>query len=85
MNCKFVIFSWSSPIIENCKDLQFAELSMDNEEFKRYSQNLFLTSNTNKWNDVQDFNWLKKEKSPNWNIFSLSIDEEINNFIKQFH
>ena len=55
----FCTNSASGPIIEDCKQMYFAPVS----PFAS-SVNSFV----NKWSDVQDFNWLKKQKSPNWDL-----------------
>lgn len=55
----------SKPIIENCSGISFGDLTLVKE-------NLFQVNRrfSNKWNEVQDFKWLKKGKSPNWDIIS---------------
>ena len=60
----FNIFVTSNPIIENSKDLKFS--SWEDLELNVEKGNNHLISNLNKWNCVLDFNWHKKEKSPNF-------------------
>ncbi len=58
-NCTFVLHAGSSPIIEDSTGLKFREIAPDlvPEVFK---------GKPNHCSVVQDFNWQKKEKSPNW-------------------
>eukprot|EP00826_Nyctotherus_ovalis_P024324 TRINITY_DN1882_c0_g2_i15.p1 TRINITY_DN1882_c0_g2~~TRINITY_DN1882_c0_g2_i15.p1 ORF type:complete len:309 (-),score=99.60 TRINITY_DN1882_c0_g2_i15:122-1048(-) len=57
--CEFELFSNSGPVIEHSKDLAFKEISEENipEVYK---------GKPNHCAEVMDFNWQKKEKSPNW-------------------
>ncbi|ROT35810.1 tubulin binding cofactor C [Sodiomyces alkalinus F11] len=50
----------SHPIIEDCSGMRFAPLppSFENPD----------DPSKNQWDQVQDFKWLKSEKSPNWSI-----------------
>ncbi|KAG5518120.1 hypothetical protein PMAC_003306 [Pneumocystis sp. 'macacae'] len=71
-NCTFIIFCHqfrmhdskninaliscrSKPIIENCTGIRFGPNPYDKDSCKT-------------WNEVQDFGWLKQNKSPNWDI-----------------
>ncbi|CAD8077048.1 unnamed protein product [Paramecium primaurelia] len=53
VDCAFIIYVTSNPIIERCSKLSFSRLG--NKDFNLFDQ-------------VQDFNWLKQEKSPNFTI-----------------
>ncbi|KAI1086632.1 TBCC-domain-containing protein [Rostrohypoxylon terebratum] len=58
----------SHPIIEDCSGMRFAplpEFYASKQEFKE----------ENKWDQVDDFKWLKSEPSPNWSI--LAEDKRI--------
>ncbi|KAK3486649.1 tubulin binding cofactor C-domain-containing protein [Neurospora hispaniola] len=59
-NVDFYLYCASRPIIEDCKALRFAPApkfhSADKDE------------NTNMWDQVDDFKWLKAEHSPNWSV-----------------
>ena len=65
-NTNFYVLTNSNPIIEKSTKNIFHPLKIS---YKNYEENItkakFDTSN-NKWNQVQDFQWLKKEKSPNF-------------------
>ncbi|PSR75827.1 tubulin-specific chaperone C [Coniella lustricola] len=58
-NVSVYLWAGSRPIIEDCTGMRFAEIPAQ-----------YLTSDqepsTNQWNQVDDFNWLKSEASPNW-------------------
>ncbi|ORX82378.1 TBCC-domain-containing protein [Anaeromyces robustus] len=62
----------SHPIIEDCSNIRFTnyELPINNIE------ELFNTSdidiNNNQYNLVEDFKWLKQQKSPNWDVMEKS-------------
>ncbi|KAI5299619.1 Cytosolic copper metallochaperone [Ascosphaera pollenicola] len=53
----------SRPIIENCKGVRFARVPGVHK-----SQS--STPGTDLWDQVQDFNWIKTEASPNWRLLS---------------
>lgn len=64
----FFVLINSNPIIENSKENIFHPLKI---KYKEYENNLKisgLNEENNKWNLVQDFQWLKKDKSPNFDI-----------------
>ncbi|KAI5859890.1 TBCC-domain-containing protein [Durotheca rogersii] len=52
----------SHPIIEDCSRMRFAPLP----EF--YATKLGTTDESNQWDQVDDFKWLKSEPSPNWTV-----------------
>jgi hypothetical protein len=68
----------SHPIIENCKGIRFAPLPQTYSNFERSGSHPQGASSTeregdgthtrpsNQWDQVDDFNWLKQEPSPNW-------------------
>lgn len=51
----------SDPIIEHCKGVRFAPLP---QCFSQSEGN--EARGVNRWNHVQDFQWIKAEHSPNW-------------------
>ena len=64
----FYVLINSNPIIEHSTENAFHPLKI---EYEGYKDNLKISGidvNNNKWNQVQDFQWLKKEKSPNFEI-----------------
>jgi hypothetical protein len=58
-NCSFKLFSNSGPVIEHSQNLTFQRIK---EEF--ISE--IYKGKVNHCEEVMDFNWQKKEKSPNW-------------------
>ncbi|KAI0547704.1 tubulin binding cofactor C-domain-containing protein [Xylaria curta] len=58
----------SHPIIEDCSKMAFAPLPT-------FYVNDSTTPETNQWNQVDDFKWLKDTPSPNWSV--LAEDEWI--------
>ena len=63
----FFIHVTSKAIIEDCKDLKFGKRVQFYDQYLEDLQESGL-SNTNNWDNVDDFNWLSKDKSPNWDI-----------------
>jgi hypothetical protein len=57
-NVKVYLHCSSKPIIEDCKGIQFAPLP----------KGAAVESSDNRWNEVDDFKWLKAEQSPNWSL-----------------
>ncbi|KAI0425574.1 tubulin-specific chaperone C [Xylaria sp. FL1042] len=53
----------SHPIIEDCSGVAFAPLPS-------YYTNETTTPETNQWDKVDDFKWLKDTASPNWSILA---------------
>jgi hypothetical protein len=52
--CNFYLRASSSPIIEQCSAMHFAPLDDDQGQ----------------WAQVQDFNWLREQHSPNWDVIA---------------
>ena len=63
--CQFYCRVASGPIIEKCEGVEFAPLSPREED--------------NLWDKVEDFGWIKQEKSPNWSV----IEEKDRNYSKK--
>lgn len=63
----FYIFAATNPIVENVKRVRFAPFLMRYQEGEKHMQDCGLVSK-NLWDQVQDFKWLKQEKSPNWDV-----------------
>eukprot|EP00933_Yihiella_yeosuensis_P035594 TRINITY_DN2918_c0_g1_i1.p1 TRINITY_DN2918_c0_g1~~TRINITY_DN2918_c0_g1_i1.p1 ORF type:complete len:392 (-),score=108.17 TRINITY_DN2918_c0_g1_i1:118-1293(-) len=58
----------SQPVIEHSKRIMFAPfdlLSTENAGQLKTAE-LGVTSESGPWSDVQDFNWLRRQASPNW-------------------
>ena len=64
-NCDVYLFTTSRPIIEDSTAIRFAPIP-----------DLYLSDKDgeaeNQWSTVDDFNWLKNEQSPNWNVTESS-------------
>jgi len=63
----FYIYVTSSAIIENCKQLRFAPISLDNPLIKKSFEMANFCESNNNWKIINDFDWLSSyEPSPNW-------------------
>lgn len=60
-NCDIYLLTPSRPIIEDCSNIRFAPLP---KVFMREGEEGRL----NLWDQVDDFQWLRKEASPNWKV-----------------
>ncbi|PGH23832.1 hypothetical protein AJ80_02080 [Polytolypa hystricis UAMH7299] len=52
----------SKPIIEDCRNIRFAKIP------EAYPFSSTLPTESNLWDQVQDFKWIKVEPSPNWKV-----------------
>ena len=61
----FYIHVTSKAIVEDCKGLKFG---IRDQFYEGYEDDVAEAGlgETNNWNDVDDFNWLSKDPSPNW-------------------
>ncbi|KKA27012.1 hypothetical protein TD95_000533 [Thielaviopsis punctulata] len=66
-NVDIYLYCGSRPIIEDCEGLRFTEAP------EYYSPGDLLGEN--QWDQVDDFKWLKADKSPNWDI--LEADKRV--------
>jgi len=63
----------SRPILENSRNIQFArypDTIAKNVGFENLEEEWFVKR------QVEDFNWLRKERSPNWSILREGIDDD---------
>lgn len=75
-NVDVYLYCSSRPIIEDCKGVRFAELPKAHQEVlasypdpsHTESSASTITPPENKWDQIDDFKWLKSEPSPNWSI-----------------
>eukprot|EP00913_Durusdinium_trenchii_P005584 g5204.t1 len=76
----------SGPIIEHCQRVAFAPIDLHCPEGARLLQEASLgeTAEGGAWSEVQDFNWLKRQASPNWRLVppalrrqGLELSEEV--------
>ena len=68
-NTKFYVMINSKPIIEHSTSNTFFPLKI---KYTGYHDNITkanIDMNDNKYNQVQDFQWLKQERSPNFEVF----------------
>lgn len=69
-DCQFYLHLTSRGIIEDCKELVFGRLDWNYDGIDQHFELANLSSSTNHWNRIDDFNWLSKEKpSPHFRIF----------------
>ena len=66
-NALFYIHVTSKAIIEDSQGLRFGKRK---DVYEGYQGDMVEAGlgEVNNWNDVDDFNWLSKEQSPNWSI-----------------
>ena len=62
----FYVLINSNPIIENSKENVFHPLKIKYDEYENNLKISGINENNNSWDKVQDFQWLKKDKSPNF-------------------
>jgi hypothetical protein len=69
----------SRPVVEGVKDVSFAPaprgLVSGEEGFAKGSEGEERRDQQNFWDQVDDFNWLRKEQSPHWKL--VPVDERI--------
>ncbi|KAF3763080.1 hypothetical protein M406DRAFT_48782 [Cryphonectria parasitica EP155] len=70
-NVSVYLWAGSRPIIEDCKGVRFAEIPTC------YQLTNGQEPPNNQWNQVDDFNWLKTEASPNWKTITAQDDAHI--------
>ncbi|EGR29004.1 tubulin-specific chaperone c, putative [Ichthyophthirius multifiliis] len=62
----FNIFSTSKSIIENCTQVNFKQYNHSYLNFEKDFYSSGMKGKNNLWQEIQDFDWLKQEKSPNF-------------------
>ena len=55
-------------IIEDCDNLKIGELKNFDETKENFLQQSILNNRNNNWKFIKDFNWIKKTKSPNFEL-----------------
>ena len=80
----FYLHCSSEPIIEDCSEVSFAPYNWNFENKSELFASTTLTAETDKWNLVNDFKWLKSQQSPNWflNTSPLHFDGESGDEVK---
>ncbi|CAO0793744.1 unnamed protein product [Mucor circinelloides] len=71
-NVDMMLHVTSRPIIEDSNNIQVCEWSTINQ------------TSTNYFNQIEDFNWLKKQASPNWKVMDQDKKQMLNEHIKTF-
>ncbi|EEA18992.1 hypothetical protein TMatcc_010464 [Talaromyces marneffei ATCC 18224] len=63
----------SNPIIEDCTRIRFSRIP------KTYALDKNHPDNSDKWDQVEDFKWIKPEPSPNWSILdsNAAVSDEV--------
>ncbi|CAG8440805.1 10238_t:CDS:2 [Diversispora eburnea] len=61
----------SHPIIEDCHDIEFAPYTLTNPGLNQMFETANLDQANNKYDKVEDFNWLRKQASPNWRVIPI--------------
>ena len=67
----FYVFAATNPIVESVVRVRFAPFLFGYEGVERHMRECGLIGQ-NTWDQVQDFKWLKQERSPNWSIMEES-------------
>ncbi|VVC35643.1 Tubulin-specific chaperone C, N-terminal,Tubulin binding cofactor C-like domain,C-CAP/cofactor C-like [Cinara cedri] len=63
----FYIYVTSSAIIENCKQLRFAPITLNSPLIEKSFELTGFDQSNNNWKVINDFDWLSSyESSPNW-------------------
>ena len=73
----FYVLINSNPIIEHSKENVFHPLKIKYDEYENNLKISGINENNNKWDQVQDFQWLKKDKSPNFDTDDTNEKIEI--------
>eukprot|EP01064_Diplonema_japonicum_P035413 TRINITY_DN7661_c0_g1_i1.p1 TRINITY_DN7661_c0_g1~~TRINITY_DN7661_c0_g1_i1.p1 ORF type:complete len:303 (+),score=94.67 TRINITY_DN7661_c0_g1_i1:66-911(+) len=76
----FYLLCSSEPIIEDTTNVGFAPYLWDFEGKQTVLDGTSLGGYVNKWDQVNDFKWLKAQHSPNWHIIP---EEERNTFTEE--
>lgn len=71
----FYLHVQSGPIIERSSSLRFGQNEVETVKTPQFEK-AGLDISRNLWYDVQDFNWLKTQHSPNWCTIDKNEDEK---------
>ena len=67
-SCTFLIHALSRPIIEHCKGLRFAPYPVQYNGLPKQLEEAGLLRKSSTWRNVDDFRWLRRQHSPNWEL-----------------
>ena len=70
-DCEFYLYVKSHPIIEHCDRVHFAPYNAEYEERNSQFEAAKFDLEKNNWDKVEDFNWLKTQQSPHWDMISV--------------
>lgn len=62
----------SHPIIEDCVGIHFTNYELPVSDIEERFKKANIDINNNQYDLVEDFKWLKQQKSPNWNVMNES-------------
>jgi hypothetical protein len=69
VDCQLFVNCETGPIIERCTQMKFGEWKIDCLDGEESCSTIVNgVSPENSWNQVQDFDWLRQTKSPNWEL-----------------
>ncbi|CAG8469625.1 6011_t:CDS:2 [Paraglomus occultum] len=65
---KIYLHVTSHPIIEDCREIQFAPYTLAVDGLEQMFEKAKLDQSINQYDKVEDFKWLKQQASPNWSL-----------------
>lgn len=75
----FYLHVTSNPIVEDCSSVRFAPYNLSYTHLDKHFELAELNSQLNRWQQVNDFNWLAADvPSPNWSV--IPEDERVANW-----
>ena len=66
--CTYMLHTQSHPIIEQCSNMLFGEYKLQYNGIDIDYGTSELSLHSNQYKSIDDFNWLKQSKSPNWEL-----------------
>lgn len=74
-DCSYYLHTASHPIIEHCKGMRFAPYNLSQQDTGDRFQEAQLNQQDNHWQEIDDFDWLRAQQSPNWSI--IPVEERL--------
>jgi hypothetical protein len=69
VDCQLFVYCETGPIIERCTSMRFGEWKIDTVDGEESCSTILNGVHPeNQWAQVQDFDWLRQTKSPNWEL-----------------
>lgn len=88
-NVDMMLHVTSRPIIEDSNNIQVCEWNTINVRQSSESNELYVIdyciqqqASTNYFDQIEDFNWLKKQASPNWKVMDQEKKQMLDEHIK---